>query len=561
MYDWDYKKVNNSLINLVLFHYNNNITPVLAQNSLYSVYTMTHITTRQRDLIQILTNSNSNLGIKSLADQLNLSPRQVQYDLVQIRTWLKIRGVSLMMKPGVGVCLESTSLQKQIIMEELKHSTHIQLILTPKQRQQLIIFLFLTSDEAIILNHLQYVLQVSRTTILKDLESVELWFQEKDIHFLRRTNFGFQIDCSEKQRREGLTQALWGNNEDTETPFMRMSHINGLQFEFKEDYERLEILAQTNQIFKTLNTRQVMRRVTYAEAQLGGRFTDDAVLYLSLVYAVQAYRANQKKYIKIPEEAIQWVKERLAWPVAQHIAKNLALNPYHIWPDSEVAFIAMHLMSAPRNERWPGDVDAGFKINQVLDEVVDMISEIYHLPNMRNDRVLRDGIAIQTIPALFRKRFDLWYAFQPQTDSEKNIQNLDLDTAQKIIERIASQIDIPAPLEETENIALLLRASLIRERSLDIGKVIVVCPSGMATAQLLVARLKVHFPRFDKLEVVPLRDVIQNQHLNANLIITTIPISLPQQPHTTILQVHPLLLPENIEEITRFLNIFPSGEL
>jgi transcriptional antiterminator len=291
---------------------------------------MTHITTRQRDLIQILTNSNSNLGIKSLADQLNLSPRQVQYDLVEIRTWLKIRGVSLMMKPGVGVCLESTSLQKQIIMEELKHSTHIQLILTPKQRQQLIIFLFLTSDEAIILNHLQYVLQVSRTTILKDLESVELWFQEKDIHFLRRTNFGFQIDCSEKQRREGLTQALWGNNEDTETPFMRMSHINGLQFEFKEDYERLEILAQTNQIFKTLNTRQVMRRVTYAEAQLGGRFTDDAVLYLSLVYAVQAYRANQKKYIKIPEEAIQWVKERLAWPVAQHIAKNLALNPYHI---------------------------------------------------------------------------------------------------------------------------------------------------------------------------------------------------------------------------------------
>jgi hypothetical protein len=108
---------------------------------------------------------------------------------------------------------------------------------------------------------------------------------------------------------------------------------------------------------------------------------------------------------------------------------------------------------------------------------------------------------------------------------------------------------------------MLLRAAYIRENENRVENVIVVCPSGMATAQLLLARLKVHFPRLNLLEVVSLRDVMQKQHQNANLIITTIPISLPQQPHTTILQVHPLLLPEDIEKITRFLNIFPSGEL
>ncbi len=522
---------------------------------------MTHITTRQRDLIQILTNSESSLGIATLADQLSLSPRQVQYDLRQIRPWLKKRDAVLVMKPGVGVCLEAALHHKHSIIEELKHSKQIQIILTPKQRQQLITFLFLTADEAIILNHLQYVLQVSRTTILKDLETVENWFQEKAIPFLRRPNFGFQIECSEKQRREGLTQLLWGKEDDADAPLMHMSHVDGLQFELKEDVERLEILAQTNQILQGLNTRRAMRHVTYAEAQLGGRFTDDAVLYLSLVYAVQAYRANQKKYLHFSDAEIEWAKERLVWLTAKQIAKKLSPDPYHVWPDSEVASIAMHLLSAPRNERWPGDVEAGIQINQVLDEVLDAIAETYQLPNIRSDRVLRDGIAIQTIPALFRKRFNVWYVFQPQSDDEKRIQDVDIETAEKIVHRIAAQIGVPAPLEEIENIALLVRASVIRERSHDIGKVIVVCPSGMATAQLLVARLKVHFPRLNKLEVVSVRDVYQKQYLNANLIITTLPISLPQQAHTTILQVHPLLLPEDIEKITGFLNSFPSSEM
>lgn len=522
---------------------------------------MSQITTRQRDLIQILTNSNDNIGISTLADYLGLSPRQVQYDLVQIRPWLGKRGITLVMKPGVGVQLGISEVQKTQITTELLHSTKIQLVLTPQQRQQLILFLFLTSDEAIILNHLTYVLQVSRTTILKDLEFIEIWFQQREIRFLRKPNFGFQIDCSEKQRRESLALFLWGNSEDFESPLFQMSHLDGLWFAFQDDVEKLEILANTNSILKEFNTRRVIRRVTFAEAQLGGRFTDDAVLYLSLVFAIQAYRVNQKKYLDFPENEVKWVKERPVWVTARQISKKLITDPYFEWTDTEIAYIAMQLISVPRNERWPGDLDAGIQLNQIIDQLMEIIADRNGHPHLLNDPVLREGIVIHTIPALFRKKFQLLYPFQSNYHTERQMETLDMETAQEIITRISEQFNIQPPLEEIENIALLIRAAVIRDRSNHIGKVIVVCPSGMATAQLLIARLRAHFPRLNKLEVVSMRDVMQNQTLDANLIITTIPFSLPKHNNITILQVHPLLLPEDIEKITRFLNNLASSGL
>ena len=65
--------------------------------------------------------------------------------------------------------------------------------------------------------------------------------------------------------------------------------------------------------------------------------------------------------------------------------------------------------------------------------------------------------------------------------------------------------DLPA--DEVNNLALLLRAAWIRERPHRESKVLVVCPSGMATAQLLVARLKARFPRLETLNVVSMREI------------------------------------------------------
>ena len=76
----------------------------------------------------------------------------------------------------------------------------------------------------------------------------------------------------------------------------------------------------------------------------------------------------------------------------------------------------------------------------------------------------------------------------------------------------------------------------------------------MATAQLLVARLKVHFPRLGDFRVVSMRELSKRQMAGAQLVITT--ISLPDATDfgVDVIKVHPLLLPEDIEHITHWLD-------
>jgi mannitol operon transcriptional antiterminator len=521
---------------------------------------MTHITTRQRDLIQILTNADSVLGISTIADQMGLSARQVQYDLVQIKHWLQSKNMELTMKPGVGVRLAISDLQKQQISNELRYSNRVQLILSSKQRQQLLVFLFLVADDALILNHLQYVLQVSRTTILKDIETVEDWFRGQQVNFLRRQNFGFQLECPEKRKREMITLFLWGEETVFEAPLLHMSHIGGLEFELVSDVEKLPVLSHVNEIIQAWNTKKTIRRVTFAEAQLGGRFTDDAVLFLSLVFTIQANRILKKRYVQLESELIQLVKDRPAWLVAKQIAKKMASDPYQYWPEPEIAYIAMHLLSASRNERWPGDLDVGVELNQTIDDLLVWVAEEYQSSTLTQDRVLRDGIVVHTIPAIFRKKFNLWFPNTVNLTMVESSPSFERKTAVHLVEVIAQKIGITPPVDEVENIALLLKAAVIREKSNEIGKVIVVCPSGMATAQLLVARLKAHFPRLRDLMVVSLRDIHQKEHAAARLIISTVPLTALQQNQATVIQVHPLLLPEDIEKITHFLNVQLGGD-
>ncbi len=161
---------------------------------------------------------------------------------------------------------------------------------------------------------------------------------------------------------------------------------------------------------------------------------------------------------------------------------------------------------------------------------------------------------IHIVPACLRHRFKVWvptnFAETELSDKYSFERKLAINLG-KIIEQKTA---VALPDSEINNIALLLRAAYIRELPNRFQEVIVVCPSGMATAQLLVARLNARFPRMGLLRIVSLRELTPAITTAAGLIITTVPLpnNLQADKHNVI-QVHPLLLPEDIEKITQWL--------
>jgi mannitol operon transcriptional antiterminator len=517
---------------------------------------MSNLTTRQRDLLQILLNSEAPISAAEMAEPLQLTARQVNYDLKGLKVWLARREVSLVVTQGVGAQLDATLEKRHELEKELNARARFELFLPIEQRQPLLALVLLAADEPFILYQLQTLAQVSRTTILKDLDNLDEWLDGHNLHLERRPNYGIWISGTEQARRGAIAGWLWGDTP-LGRPLTEMTHSHGLRFSMKDDTDLLPLVKKVSEIISRWDTRRTFGQVTYAEAQLDGRFTDDAVLYLALVLAVQLERSKHELCLKVDDNNQAWLKTLSIWPVAAQIARQLGWENTVRWPEAEIAMIAMHLLAAPRNERWPGDLDIDDFFAALIEMLIQQISVAYNLAEMSNDQTLRDGIITHVIPVCLRHRFNLWLPppIAAATLPKKYV--FEHNLAHKLARTIEAQTSIVLTESEINNLALLLRAAFIRERPNQVQEVLVVCPSGMATAQLLVARLKARFPRLGSFKVISLRQLTRNTADQAEMIITTAPLPEELNNHDKVVQVHPMLMPEDIETITQWLGYHP----
>ncbi len=102
--------------------------------------------------------------------------------------------VELETKPGVGVAVQCSPAVRLGLLDELVSQSDFQLVLTSEQRQQLLALNLLAADEPLILHHLQHITTVSRSTVLKDMDSLEAWAHNFGLTMVRKPNYGVLFD-------------------------------------------------------------------------------------------------------------------------------------------------------------------------------------------------------------------------------------------------------------------------------------------------------------------------------------------------------------------------------
>ncbi|MDX1414644.1 MAG: PRD domain-containing protein [Candidatus Promineifilaceae bacterium] len=489
-----------------------------------------------------------------MANELQLTPRQVNYGLKGLRSWLAQRDIILSATPGVGAELICSAEMSQALIDELSSGDRIQLVLSIEQRQQLIALSLLVVDEPIILYQLQQGAQLSRTTVLKDLDVIAEWLKQSGLKLDRRPNYGIEVTGLEQLKRQAIAALLWGRTV-LGKPITKIDYANGLTFDMGLDAELLPVVKGASNAIQKWDLERAFYFVTYAETQLGGRFSDEAVLYLALIMAIQAERILSGHLVnEIDTEVLSWLQTLNIWPTSAYIARNIGRQVGRNWPEYEIALVAMHLLTAPRNERWPDDLEIDESFGGLVDELTQYIANAYGLPALAHDKTLRDGLVTHIVPTSLRHRFKIWAPLDFSETELPQSYTFERGLAFEIAKVVEQQVGVALPVNESNNIALVLRAAYIRERPNRLQEVIVVCPSGMATAQLLVARLKARFPRIGDFRVVSLREIDRENPETVQLVITTVPLPTPSaEKMNNVIQVHPLLLPEDIEIITNWL--------
>ncbi len=513
---------------------------------------MVSLTIQQRDLLNQLLNADTPIVISDIAGSIGLTSRQVNYRLKPIKVWLAQRDAVLKATPGVGIIIECSPPQRLNLLRELDSQSDFHLILTPGQRQQLFAFKLLTASEPFILNRLQHNASVSRPTILKDLDPIEEWVKAFGLEMIRRPNYGLFLEGSEMARRKALTALLWGDTP-FEDPLTTMTYHNGLIFSLSSDTTQLPIIEEFSKLLNELDTQTALEWVTYAEAQQGGRFTDDAALLLTLAFSIQRYRVQTGRSVDCDAETLRWLENLKVWQVAGDVSENM-------WPDhqrdtltTEIAAISMHLLAGLRDNAWPGDLDIDPVLKDLITVLMAEVATAFSTPGLRQDTALRDGLIAHIIPAVMRQRFNLWAPRSWSDGALSRQYKLEYNIAQELALLVTKRTGVNLPVGEIDTLTLLLRAAFVRERPHQTKRVLIICPSGMATSQLLAARLKARFPRLEILGVLSLRELTPERVAGAHLLISTVPLLQPPKPGLPVIQVHPLLLPEDVETITHWL--------
>jgi mannitol operon transcriptional antiterminator len=513
---------------------------------------MCYLTSRQYSLLKTLIEVDKPLSMSVLGGKVKLSARQVNYNLQGVQHWLKDLGVIATITSGSGVYLECSLEQRQKLASRLASEKHVRLVLTGDERCQMLALVLLLSEESMILAQMQVLAGVTRTTALKDLDAIDDWFKSWDVVLERRPNFGYRVNIPETKRRQMVQALLWGCTPFGE-PLLTINYKEGLKFVVQLDPQLLPIVAEVTRFVKNWNARKQFVTVAFAESQLGGRFTDESVLQLGLAFAIQAQRVHEGKYAAVAAEQVDFVKSHPLWSVAVKIALRLAESPYEKWPDEEIASIVMVLLSAARNERWPGDLGLDSALEEMLTELMLLVTKKYPQNNLAEDRILYDGIVNLLFPAYYRQRFGIWLPKPPPDGSMIEQYARDVEVASEMVDAFFNRTGMRLADEIVVTMAMLLRASILREQADLEQQILVICPSGMATAQLLVARLKVYFPGLGTYKVISMRDLTPQAAIKARLILTTVPLPAGLAGKVPVLQVHPLLMPENITAITNFL--------
>ncbi|MEW6405213.1 MAG: hypothetical protein AB1649_25760 [Chloroflexota bacterium] len=516
---------------------------------------MITFTTRQREILKILLDANRPIGSVELAALLHITPRQVNYSMRGVKVWLKQHGQELNVLRGAGFAVSLPPSQTESLFQKLSINTDLQIVLSVSQRQQLLALFLLIQTEPVILVQMEQISHVSRMTILKDLDEIETWLNQQEIRLIRKPHFGILVNGVEHSCQQALAKLLWGEAPFSTDPITIITHSDGLQFNLQKDARLLPLVEMINEYLSNFHLRRAIGLVAKAEEQLGGRFTDDAVLHLALIFSIRAKRVKAGNHLVVNDQLLTSLRSTKIWSVASYLANRLARESNSLWNPADIAGVAMEMMAAPRNDVFPGELEGENSFSDLSERLMEYISQSFGISKMKHDRTLQNGLLNNIVPACFRQRYSLWFptilnnAGLPESPYEK-----ENAVAKEISILVREFTGVDLPESEVNNLVALLRAAFIRNRAYRFDRVFVICPSGMATAQLLVARLHARFPNLTNLEVISLRDLTPSLISAADLILTTVPLPRQYANHEKVILVHPLLMPKDIEAITQFLS-------
>ncbi|MBC7264433.1 MAG: BglG family transcription antiterminator [Chloroflexi bacterium] len=515
-----------------------------------------HLDSRSRSILMLLLQSEMPLTASDIASRLSMTPRTVRYRLRVAEKWLQSRGARLVAKPGWGTLIDAPRQTKKRLIRELSGLTGYAPLLSRTERLHVLTLYLLTSNLPLLAQQMACELSVSRSTVLKDLDSVAKWLRKYDLSLVRRPNFGFTVSGREKDFQEAIVNLLL---ESIGEAFLLPSCTGSKATQSALTWSNAGIQHYARAFLDNLDLRHSRLLVALAATDIDMRFTDRAYIVTVLHLAILMQRARQGRHLDVSPEFIEQVKKRQEFLVAKKVAERVKDYTGVSLTESDVAYIAMRFLGAERAQGV--GTTAGKKaenegiapeVPTIVRTILERVSFSLH-PCLLVDQELIHNLVADLTWLLEHLRYDMPIRNPLLMNIRRQYPRI-YQVAWESCTFLGDRLRKPVPMEVVGYITMHLAAAMERLRVPRRAnrRVLIVCHAGIATASLLESRIQAEFPQVEIVGVVSASEVEKSPDLSEiDAIISTVPVEVRDLP--TIV-VNPLLNDESIAKLRAFLS-------
>lgn len=465
---------------------------------------------RERELLNLLADGGFYPADK-IAQKLDTGTKTVRNLIKKMNEELPPHGASIHCKYGTGyhLDLQDPVAYAQYYRRHYESIPESYLPSTSAERVQYLLEYLCNSVDYVKLDDLSETLYVSKRTLTSDIKEVERILESYNIKLKRKPHYGIRIEGNEFDLRLCIA-ACAGK---------RLNKGN----------------QSMDKIARCVST--VLAENNFA---LSGATYQNLVVHLYIAIS----RMSDGHPIPLPETQLTEIHRRPEYEVAQKLAQMIE-NTFSIsFPQTEVAYIAIHLAGKELILPGGGDPESNIVISQEISDLVDrMLNRVYESfkLDLREDLELRMILSQHLLPLRVRIEYDMRLKNPLLSDVKKKF-CLAYTLACSAVTVINEQYHTALSEDEVAYFAFAFALSLERKKTgIQKKNILLVCASGRGSAMLLKYKYESAFSGYiDRIDACDVGHLYSIDFSQYDYIFTTVPI--------------PVKVPIPIQEVGYFLN-------
>lgn len=485
---------------------------------------------KKKILTEFLRNDEPITG-KYLSKIVGVSSRTIRDDIKLLNKELKTREIEITSAPRIGYTINPRGKNVLTVLSEYIENARKGIAVLPEDRLFYIIKRLLQTNEFITQENLANELYVSKSTIDGDIDKVEKWLTKNNLTMIKKPSCGIKIQGNEFQVRYSISDY-----------FMNSCDTSCIEDILNVNIDKIKEII--------LNVQEVIAL----------KLSDIALNNLIIHIAIAITRIKEGMEITFPTTEVKNLKSKAEYKMAEKIIMNLEKEFKINIPEGEKAYITIHLLGIKVLTDEELDVHEvetaiGSELLQVIYQIVFEIKKIYKI-DFSSDEKLIHGLALHLKPALNRLKYNMNLRNPLLKEiKEKYPHAFEMGVvASKVLEK---NVGLRINENEIGYIAMHIGAALERKNNIGkklIQKVIIICSTGMGTAQLLASKIRKSFPDITITGIYPSYKIEDVLRKNPDLILSTIPVYVSEIP---VIQVDALLSEKDLQKIS---NVITNSE-